>query len=113
MTTITYGDFAKLEICVGVIEEVLDFPEAKNPAYKLHINLGPEIGLRWSSAQIVKYYTKAELLGKQVLCVVNFPPKQIRPFMSEALTLGVPDGEGGCILITPSKQGAQLGGKLY
>lgn len=113
MNVISYDDFAKLEVRVGIIEEVLDFPEARKPAYKLHINLGPEIGLRWSSAQVVKHYTKAELLGKQVLCVVNFPPKQIGPFMSEALTLGVPDGDGGCILVTPSKPGAQLGGKLY
>jgi tRNA-binding protein len=110
---ITYDDFAKLDIRVGVIEEVQDFPQARKPAYKLHINFGPEIGMRWSSAQVVQHYTKDELIGMKVLGVVNFPPKQIGPFMSESLTLGVPDEEHNCILIAPSKAGAAIGGKLY
>ena len=110
---IMYDDFLKLDIRVGVIEEVLDFPEARKPAYKLKINLGAEIRIRWSSAQVTKHYTKDQLINMKVLCVVNFPVKQIGPFMSEALTLGVPDGEGGCVLITPSKPDAEVGGRLY
>lgn len=111
--TIIFNDFHKVDIRVGVIEEVLNFPEARKPAYKLKINLGAEIGTKWSSAQVTKHYTKDQLINMRVLCVVNFPPKQIGPFMSEALTLGVPDGEGECILITPSKPTAEVGGRLY
>lgn len=111
--TITFDDFHKVDIRVGIIEEVLDFPEARKPAYKLKINLGSEIGIKWSSAQVTKHYTRDQLLNMKVLCVVNFPPKQIGPFLSEALTLGVPDGEGECILITPSKPTAVVGGRLY
>lgn len=112
-TTATYDDFAKLDIRVGVVEEVLDFPEARKPAYKLHINFGPEIGQKWSSAQVTHHYTKQELIGMKVLGVVNFPPKQIGPFVSESLTLGVPDENHNCILISPSKGNAVIGGKLY
>ncbi len=112
-TTATYDDFAKLDIRVGVIVEVLDFPEARKPAYKLRINFGPEIGKRWSSAQVTQHYTKQELIGLKVLGVVNFAPKQMGPFMSESLTLGVPDENHNCILISPSKTGSTIGGKLY
>src|SRR3989338_4227151 len=87
-TMATYEDFEKLDIRVGVIEEVLDFPEARKPAYKLKINFGEEIGYKWSSAQVVQHYTKEQLLVMKVLGVVNFPPRQIGPFMSESLTLG-------------------------
>lgn len=109
----TYDDFIKLDIRVGRILEVADFPEARKPAYKIQIDFGPEIGKRVSSVQIVKHYTKDMLLGKLVLGVVNFPPKQIGPFMSECLTLGVPDSEGQCVLITPDKNEAVVGGKLF
>ncbi|MEK7457966.1 MAG: tRNA-binding protein [Patescibacteria group bacterium] len=111
--TATYDDFTKLDIRVGVIEEVLDFPEARKPAYKLHINFGLEIGKKWSSAQVTHYYSKEELMGMKVLGVVNFAPKQIGPFISESLTLGVPDENHNCILISPSKSGATIGGKVY
>lgn len=109
----TFDDFAKLDIRVGVIEDVLDFPEARKPAFKLKINFGDEIGMKWSSAQVTKHYTKETLKGMKVMGVVNFPPKQIGPFVSESLTLGVPDEEGQCILISPSKDIAIVGGKLY
>lgn len=109
----TYDDFIKLDIRVGVVEEVLDFPQARKPAYKLHINFGSEIGMKWSSAQVVQHYTKDQLKGMKVLGVVNFPPKQIGPFISESLTLGVPDENGQCVLIGPSKDQAIIGGKLY
>ena len=109
----THDDFQKLDIRVGKIVGVEDFPEARKPSYKLTIDFGPEIGVKSSSAQLVKHYTKDDLMGKLVLGVVNFPPRQIGPFLSEVLTLGVPDGEGECILIVPDKGDAIVGGKLY
>jgi len=109
----TYEDFIKLDIRVGKIVSVEDFPEARKPAYKLTIDFGTEIGLKKSSAQVVKYYKKEDLIGMLVLGVVNFPPKQIGPFFSESLTLGVPDEEHECILISPDKKNAVVGGKLY
>ena len=109
----TYEDFTKLEIRVGKIMSVEDFPEARKPAYKLTIDFGPETGQKRSSAQLVRHYKKEELIGKLVLGVVNFPPRQVGPFISECLTLGVPDGKGECVLITPDKQIAEIGGKLY
>ena len=108
-----YDDFVKLDVRVGKIMSVEDFPEARKPAYKLTIDFGPEIGKKRSSVQIVKYYTKEELIGKLVLGVVNFPPRQIGPFLSEVLTLGVPDGDHECILIVPDKDEAIVGGKLF
>ena len=90
---ITYGDFEKVDIRVGSIVKVEDFPQARKPAYKLTIDFGPAIGIKKSSAQVTNY-TKEELLGKQVMGVVNFPPRQIGPFFSEVLTLGVSDGNG-------------------
>ena len=89
---ITYEDFEKVDIRVGKVVNVEDFPEAKKPAYKLTIDFGSEIGIKKSSAQFVKNQTKEDLLGKQVVCVVNFAPRQIGPFISEVLTLGPDDG---------------------
>lgn len=109
----TYDDFQKLDIRVGNIVAVEDFPEAKKPAYTLTIDFGPEIGTKRSSAQLVTYYKKEELVGKKVLGVVNLPPRQIGPFVSEVLTLGVPDDNDECILIVPDKDDAIVGGKLY
>ena len=109
----TIEDFGKLDIRVGKIIAVEDFPEARKPSYKLTIDFGLEIGTKRSSAQLVKYYKKEELQGKLVLGVVNFPPRQIGPFMSEVLTLGVPDENHECILIVPDKDAAVVGGKLY
>lgn len=108
----TFDDFLKLDIRVGKIIEVQDFPEARKPAYKLKIDFGEEIGLKKSSAQIVKLYSKTDLLNKKVLAVVNFPPRQIGPFISEVLTLGIPDENGDVILVTPDKE-AEVGVKLY
>lgn len=108
---IRYEDFDKVDIRVGKVVEVEDFPEARKPAYKLAIDFGSEIGIKKSSAQFVKNQTKEDLLGKQVVCVVNFAPRQIGPFISEVLTLGVDDGtedDGKWIIITPFKE-APLG----
>ena len=95
---ISYDDFAKVDIRVGKIIAVDDFPEARKPAYKLTIDFGTEVGVKKSSAQLVKYYKKEDLLGKKVLGVVNFPARQIGPFVSEVLTLGVPDENHECVL---------------
>lgn len=108
----TFEDFQKLDIRVGKIIEVEDFPEAKRPAYKLKIDLGNEIGIKNSSVQVVKNYKKSELKNKLVLCVVNFPPRQIGSFVSEVLTLGVPDKDKECVLIQPERD-VPIGGKLY
>lgn len=108
----SYEDFQKLDIRVGKIVEVLDFPEARKPAYRLKIDFGPEIGIKQSAAQLPKNYTKDELIGKQVLGVVNFPARQIGPVISEVLTLGVPDGDHECVLISPDTD-VPFGGRLY
>ncbi|MFZ2199841.1 MAG: tRNA-binding protein [Microgenomates group bacterium] len=109
----TYDDFVKLDIRVGRIVAVEEFPEARKPAYKLKIDFGTEIGTKVSSAQLVKHYTKDQLMGKLVMGVVNFPPRQIGPFQSEVLTLGVPDSDHECILMVPDKDNAVVGGKLF
>ncbi len=109
---ITYEDFSKVEIKVGQIVAVDDFPEARKPAYKLTIDFGEEIGIKKSSAQITDHYTKESLMGKQVLCVTNFPPKQVGPFISEVLTLGLPDAEGKVVLISPDKE-VPLGKNIF
>lgn len=109
---ITYQDFEKVDIRVGEIISAEDFPEAKKPAYKLTIDFGKEIGVRKSSVQITKHYAKEELIGKQIIGVVNFPSKQIGPFISETLTLGLPDGDGGVVLLTSTKN-VPKGGKMF
>jgi tRNA-binding protein len=109
---ISYSDFEKVDIRVGRIVKVEDFPEARKPAYKLTIDFGPELGIKRSSAQIVKRYSKEALVGMMVMAVVNFPVKQIGRFMSEVLTLGVPDEHGDVVLITPSAD-VPVGGRLY
>ena len=107
-----YEDFEKLDIRVGKVIGIEDFPEARKPAYKLTIDFGPKIGTKKSSAQLPANYTKEDLQDKLVLGVVNFPPRQIGPFISEVLTLGVPGEDGSCFLVVPDKL-VQLGGKLY
>ena len=108
---ITFDDFLKVDIRVGRIIEVEAFPEAKKPAWKLNIDFGSDIGVKKSSAQITDLYDAESLLGRQILAVVNFPPRQIGPFMSEVLTLGVSDAAGAIVLIKPDnevKEGARL-----
>lgn len=109
---ISYEDFEKVDIRVGKIIDVQDFPEARKPAYKLLIDFGSDIGTKKSSAQIVRHYTKDELLNKLVMGVVNFPPKQIGPFISEALTLGAPDENGDVVLLCPTKD-VPVGGRMF
>ncbi len=108
----TIEDFEKLDIRVGKMLEVEDYPEARKPGYKLKIDFGPEIGIKNSFSQIVALYTKEELVGKTVLGVVNFPPRKVGPYVSEVLTLGVLNAEGKVILISPEKEGAVIGGRL-
>ncbi len=108
---ITYSDFEKVDVRVGRIVTVEDFPQARKPAYKLSIDFGPEIGIKRSSAQVTNY-SKEELLGKLVMGVVNFPPRQIGAFFSEVLTLGVPDSNGDVILLSPTKE-VPLGGRMF
>ncbi len=105
-------DFENVDIRVGTIVAVEPFPEARKPAFKLKIDFGDNIGVKKSSAQITKHYTAETLIGRQVAAVVNFPPRQIGPFMSEVLTLGFPDEEGGVVLIGPSLA-VPNGGKLF
>ena len=110
--TITYADFDKVDIRVGRITRAEPFPEARKPAYKLWVDFGAEIGEKRSSAQITKHYTLDQLIGRQVLGVVNFPPRQIGPVLSEVLILGVPDQDGAVVLIGPGHD-VPLGGKLF
>ena len=108
---ITWPEFERVDVRAGTILEAREFPEARKPAYQLLLDFGPEIGLKKSSAQITHYYTPATLVGRQVLAVVNFPPKQIGPFRSEVLVLGVPDTEGHIVLsalATPVPNGGRL-----
>jgi tRNA-binding protein len=109
---LSYAEFARVDIRVGRIILVEDFPAARKPAYKLRIDFGAEIGIRKSSAQVTTHYTKEQLLDRLVLAVVNFPPRQIGPFMSEVLTLGVPDAEGDVVLLVP-EQSVPLGGRVF
>ena len=111
--TIAYEDFAKVDIRAGKVIEVTDFPEARNPAFKLKIDFGSEIGIKNSSVQAVGAHTKEELLGMFVCCVVNFLPKRVADFDSEVLTLGFKNASGtGWVLITPAKENVETGSQL-
>ena len=112
MNEIAYEDFEKVELRVGTIIEAVGFPEAHKPAYKLKIDFGPEIGEKRSSAQITDHYTAEELIGKQVVAVVNFPEKQIGPFISEVLTTGFADENGNIVLVSPDQK-VPNGSKLF
>ena len=112
MGIVSFEDFAKIDIRVGLVVEAMDFPEARKPALKLKINFGDEIGIKKSSAQITYHYNPAELIGKSILAVVNFSPRQIGKFMSEVLVLGVSDTEGNIVLITSDSE-VPVGTKLH
>ncbi len=112
MEQITWQDFEKVVIRVGTIIEVADFPRAKNPAYQLLIDFGPELGIKRSSAQITKLYTEEDLIGKQIVAVVNFPVKQVANFFSECLVLGVVGNDKEVVLLQPDRMvqnGLQVG----
>jgi tRNA-binding protein len=109
---ITFDDFLKVDIRVGTIIEAKTFPEARKPAFRLVIDFGPEIGTRKSSAQITRHCTLEQLVGRQVAAVVNFPPRQIGPLMSEVLTLGFPDADGEVVLLAPSLK-VPNGGRMF
>ena len=110
--TISFSDFLKVDIRAGTIVSAETFPQARKPALKLVIDFGPEIGTRKSSAQITRHYRPDQLIGKQVVAVVNFPPRQIGPFISEVLTLGVPDADGEVVLLHPSRA-VPDGGRMF
>ena len=112
MTEATFDDFMKLDVRVGEITRAEEFPEARKPAYKLWVNFGPEIGEKKSSAQITVHYQIEDLIGKRVLAVVKFPPRQIGPVISEILVLGLPDANGAVVLITPDRD-VPIGGRLH
>lgn len=110
--TISYDDFLSVDVRVGTVTETQPFPEARKPAIKLWIDFGDEIGIRKSSAQITEHYDLDSLIGKQVMAVVNFPPRQIGPFMSEVLTLGVTDEAGAVVLLCPDLK-VPNGGRMH
>lgn len=112
MAEISFDDFLKVDIRVGQVVRAEPYPEARKPAIKLWIDFGPEIGEKRSSAQITAHYTPESLVGKQVLAVVNFPPRQIGKFMSEVLVLGVSDPDGGIVLVAPD-QAVPVGGRMH
>ena len=109
---ITFDDFLKVDIRIGKVLKAETFPEARKPAFKLQIDFGPEIGVKKSSAQITRHYTIEQLEGRKVAAVVNFPPRQIGPFMSEVLTLGFPDADGEVVLVGVDRD-AVVGGRLF
>ncbi len=110
--TIAYSDFERVDIRVGTIVDAQPFPEARKPAFKLTIDFGADIGVKRSSAQLTVHYRADQLIGRQVCAVVNFPPRQIGPFMSEVLTLGMPDDDGSVVLVKPDFK-VPNGGKLF
>ena len=112
MDIVSFDDFTKIDIRVGSVVEAMDFPEARKPALKLKIDFGDELGIKKSSAQINYHYTRNDLLGKSVLAVVNFSPRQIGKFMSEVLVLGLSDDNGNIVLITPDNN-VPVGAKLH
>jgi tRNA-binding protein len=109
---LSYIEFDRVDIRVGRVVAVDDFPQARKPAYKLRIDFGGEIGVKKSSAQATRHYTKEQLLNRLVVAVVNFPPKQIGPYLSEVLTLGVPDVDGAVVLLVP-EQDVPVGGRMF
>jgi tRNA-binding protein len=109
---ISYDDFEKVDIRVGRVVDVQDFPEARKPAFKLWVDFGPDIGIKKTSAQVTQNYTHDSLNGRLVAAVINFPPRQIGKYMSEILVLGFPDANGNVTLIAPDKD-IPLGGRLY
>jgi len=112
MAEISFDDFLKVDIRTGRVIKAEPFPEARKPAIKLWIDFGDAIGVKKTSAQITVHYTPDGLIGRQVMAVVNFPPRQIGPFMSEVLLLGVPDDEGAIVLVTPDQE-TPLGGQMH
>ncbi|MBW4710640.1 tRNA-binding protein [Roseobacter sp. YSTF-M11] len=112
MADITYDDFLKLDIRCGTVTRAEPFPQARKPAMKMWVDFGPDIGERKTSAQVTAHYTPEALVGKQVMAVVNFPPRQIGPFMSEVLVLGVPDEQGEVVLISPDHE-VPSGGRMH
>jgi tRNA-binding protein len=108
----TMAEFDKLDIRVGTVVDAQPFPEARKPAYRLWIDFGPPLGVKRSSAQVTVHYQADQLIGRQVLAVTNFPPRQIGPFMSEVLTLGIPDEEGAVVLLRPDFP-VPAGGRMF
>jgi tRNA-binding protein len=109
---LSYAEFQRVDIRVGRIVLVEEFPAARKPAYKLQIDFGTDIGVKKSSVQVTKHYSREQLLNRLVVAVVNFPPKQIGPYMSEVLTLGVPDSDGDVVLLVP-EQDVPVGGRMF
>lgn len=112
MSEITFDDFMKVDIRVGRVVRTEPFPEARKPAIRMWVDFGPELGERKTSAQVTRHYSEEDLVGRQVLAVVNFPPRQIGKFMSEILVLGVPDGDGEVVLLQPERA-VPVGGRMY